>query len=441
MVVYSHHDRALARPVVSPLDYRPRIVDAELDELMHGVAAVVLEGPKAVGKTVTGTRRAATVHRLDDPPQLAVAIADPSLLVRGARPVLIDEWQRLPESWDVVRRAVDDDPTPGQYLLAGSAIPSDAPAHSGAGRIVTVRMRPLSLAERGVETSTVSLQDLLSGRRPALDGTTAVGLTEYVREIVASGFPGFRGMSGRQLRAQLDGYLDRIVTRDFPEMGRSIRNPAVLRRWLSAYAAATSTTASYETIRNAATAGYGEKPAKSTTRPYADILERLWIVEPVPAWLPSRSRIARLSAPPKHQLADPALAARLLRLDVDALLTAQPGSLPSMDDEPLLGNLFESFVTQSLRVYAQAAEADVMHLRTKGGEREVDLIVQGPDGAVVAIQVKLARTIRDRDVGRLTWLREVAGPVVVDEIVVTTGPHAFRRPDGIGVIPFALLGP
>lgn len=420
--------------------YLPRMVDEELDDLMPGVAALVLEGPKGVGKTLTATRRAATVFRLDDPAQLALAQADPGLLVRGRRPILIDEWQRLPESWDVVRRAVDDDSTPGQYLLAGSAIPSNTPAHSGAGRIVTIRMRPLSFAERGAQAPTVSLRDLLTGQRPPLAGTTSVALAEYVTEIIASGFPGLRRATGRQLRAQLDGYVDRIVTRDFPEMGRVVRNPPALRRWLNAYAAASSTTASYETIRDAATAGHGQKPARSTTQPYTDILERLWIVEPVPAWLPTRNRIARLSAPPKHQLADPAIAARLLQLDAAGLMSARPGTPLMLDGGSEVGHLFESLVTQSVRVYAQAAEAAVMHLRTKGGEREIDLIVQGHDGRIVALQVKLARTVNDPDVRHLGWLRGVARDLV-DELVITAGPYAYRRPDGVGVVPFALLGP
>lgn len=420
--------------------YRPRVVDDELDELMPSLAALALEGAKGVGKTATATRRAATIHRLDDPAQRAVVIADPARLLTGPAPVLIDEWQHVPASWDLVRRAVDQGAAPGRFLLTGSASPADLSRHSGAARIVGVRMRPLTLAERGVELPTVSLRALLSGGHPPVSGHTELRLEDYVREILASGFPGLRGLSGRPLRAQLDGYLLRIVDREFAQMGHAIRNPAALRRWMTAYAAASSTTASYETIRDAATGGEGEKPAKTTTMPYRDVLERLWIVDPVPGWLPTRNRIARLSAPPKHQLVDPALAARLLGVDAGALLGASRAGPPIAREGTLLGALFESLVTLGIRVNAQDAEASVKHLRTAGGEREVDLIVERADGRVVAMEVKLARTIGDGDVRHLAWLAGRIGDQLLDAVVVSTGAEAYRRHDGVAVVPAALLG-
>jgi predicted AAA+ superfamily ATPase len=419
--------------------YRQRVVDAELDELMGGLAAVALEGPKAVGKTATASMRARSVYRLDDPAVVEIARADPSRLVRGDRPVLIDEWQRLPTSWDIVRRAVDADGAAGQFLLTGSAVPLDASTHSGAGRIASVRMRPLSLAERDVATPTVSLGVLLAGTRPALTGATGMSVAEYTAEIVGSGFPAIRPLSGRVGRAQLDGYLRRVVERDFDELGSRVRNPAVLRRWMTAYAAASSTTASFEVIRDAASPGETDKPAKSTTIPYRRALEALWIIEEVPAWLPTANHLRRLGESPRHQLCDPALAARLLGVDAGALLdAATPGPVLPRDGT-LLGALFESLVTLSVRVYAQANEAAVSHLRTRGGEHEVDLIVERGDGRVVAIEVKLARSVEDRDVGHLRWLGDRIGPDLLDAVVVTTGPEAYRRSDGIGVVPAALL--
>lgn len=210
---------------------------------------------------------------------------------------------------------------------------------------------------------------------------------------------------------------------------------------MTAYAAASSTTASYETIRDAATGGEGEKPARSTAQPYRDVLERLWIVEPVPAWLPTRNAIARLSSPPKHQLCDPALAARLLGADATALLTARPLGPPLPRKGPLVGALFESLVTLGVRVFAQAAEANVKHLRTRGGEHEVDLIIERGDHRIVAIEVKLAQTVTDADVRHLRWLAGKAGDDLLDAIVITTGTEAYRRKDGIAVVPAALLGP
>lgn len=421
--------------------YTRRIIDDELDELLSGLPAVAIEGPKAVGKTATALQRARTVHEMDDPAQREIVLADPARLLLGQPPILIDEWQRAPESWDLVRRAVDRDPSANRFILTGSANATDPSTHSGAGRIVRVRMRPLSLVERGLEVPTVSLAQLLRGDRPAITGETGVTLRQYTNEIVASGFPAIRGLTGRALRAQMESYVARIVDKDFLEFGYAVRNPEVLRRWMRAYAAATSTTATLETIRDAATSGEGTKPARDIVLQYRSILERLWVLDPVPAWLPSRNQISRLSHPDKHHLADAALAATLLGVGVDALLEGDDAGIDLPRDGTLLGHLFESLVTQSVRVYAQAAEAEVRHLRTKSGRHEVDLIIVRPDGRVLGMEMKLARTVTDEDARHLMWLKEQIGNDLVDSVIVTTGPHAYRREDGIAVVPAALLGP
>ena len=169
--------------------YYPRIVDDELDQLAAELPAIAVEGPRAVGKTETSLRRAATVHRLDDGDQLAIAAADPARLARGEPPILIDEWQRLPESWDIVRRAVDADPHTPRFLLTGSAAPKLSPTHTGAGRIVSVRMRPLALAERGLCTPTVSLTQLLNGTRPAVEGAVVARARRLCRTDHRIGVP------------------------------------------------------------------------------------------------------------------------------------------------------------------------------------------------------------------------------------------------------------
>jgi len=430
----------IERSARGPAGYRRRIVDNELDELLAGLPAIALEGPKAVGKTATALQRAATIYQLDDEAERSIAEADTSRLLEGAPPVLIDEWQRLPESFDRVRRAVDAGAAPGSYLLTGSASPTEPPTHSGAGRIVQVRLRPMTLAERSIAIPTVSLSDLLGGGKAPIDGRTDVNLERYVNEILASGFPGLRGLSDRLARAQLDGFIDRIIDRDFEELGRQVRRPGTLRRWMQAYAAATATTTSYEKIRDAATSGQGEKPSRATTQPYRDVLERLWILDPVPAWLPTRSRLARLAAPPKHHLADPALAARLLGVDAQALLHARPAAPAVAREGTLLGALFESLVTLSVRVYAQAAEAHTAHLRTWSGDREIDLIIERGQ-RIVAIEVKLGQAPDERDVRHLLWLRDEIGEEMADALIITTGNAAYRRPDGIAVVPAALLEP
>lgn len=421
--------------------YTIRVLDQELDEVLGSLPALAIEGPKGVGKTETASRRAATIHRLDDPGRLALAEADPARLLDDAKPILIDEWQRLPETWDLVRRAVDAGAGAESFLLTGSTSPDGTGRHSGAGRIPTIRMRPLTLAERMAAPASVSLIKLLEGDRPNLVGETPATLEDYVGEILASGFPGLRGISERALRLQLDGYIERVVDRDFPELGHSVRNLGGLRRWMAAYAAATSTTTSFEKIRAAATGDDGEQLSKDAARPYRAVLERLWLLDPVPPWQPTRSHLARLSAASKHHLADPALAARLLGATRAGLLENTELGLPVPRDGTLLGALFESLVTLCVRVYAQYAEAGTGHLRTFGGDREVDLIVEAQDKRVLAIEVKLKRTIKDDDTRNLHWLEEQIGDELLDAIVITTGDTAYRRPDGIGVVPAALLGP
>ena len=421
--------------------YQRRVLDDELDELMTGLAAIAVEGPKGVGKTATASRRAGSAYWLDDPTQREIALADLDRLLVSPTPVLIDEWQNVPAVWDRVRRAVDRQAPPGSFLLTGSASPKDTGTHSGAGRIASVRMRPLSLAERWPGEAKISLTELLKGRRPAIAGETERRLGDYTEEILRSGLPGIRILPDRGRRAQLDSYLQRVVDRDFQELGYAVRNPEGLRRWLRAYAAATSSTASYEKIR-AAALGVNEPPiARSTAIPYREALERLFQLDPVPAWSPTGHQLKKVSLPEKHQLADPALAARLLRVTADDLLLGKAPKTLTPKDGGLLGAFFESLVTLSVRVYAQAAEAEVNHFRTYRGDREVDLIVKGDSGRILAVEVKLAAApVEDAGV-HLNWLERELGDTLLDKVIITTGPSAYRRADGVAVVPAALLGP
>ena len=207
---------------------------------------------------------------------------------------------------------------------------------------------------------------------------------------------------------------------------------------------------SLEKIRNAASAGAEEAPAKTTVIAYRNVLEQLWILDQVPGWVPTKNHLRRLTQAPKQQLVDPPLAARLLGVDAAALLGgiatgAKLVTLAATDAPPrdgtLLGQMFESLVTQSVRVYAQAAEARVYHCRTYDGRREIDLIVETADQRVIALEVKTSAEVTESDVNHLLWLREQLGTTLADMLVITTGKHAYRRQDGVAVVPAALLGP
>jgi len=421
--------------------YDPRLIDTELDELLPGLPAIALEGPRGVGKTSTGSRRARTTFLLDQPAVRELLAAAPEQLVDSKPPVLIDEWQLYPAVWDLVRRAIDADPSPGRFLLTGSAEPARRPTHSGAGRIVGLRMRPLALSERGLLPAAVSLRELLSGTSPLVSGHSHLTLSDYTQEIVRSGFPAIRRLEQRACRLALDSYLARILERDFAEQGHAVRRPNTLRNWLAAYAAATATNTSYESIRDAASPGYHETPAKTTVDLYREVLMQLWLLDPLPAWSPSRNNLSRLGAAPKHHLADPALAARLLGANHSSLLSNDVAGPPVPRNGTLLGALFESLVALSIRVLAQTCDATVSHLRTREGRHEIDLIVQRDDAKVVAFEVKLAGAVSDDDVQHLRWLQSKLGDDLLDAAVITTGQDAYRRRDGIAVIPAALVGP
>jgi predicted AAA+ superfamily ATPase len=293
--------------------------------------------------------------------------------------------------------------------------------------------------ERRPAQQGVSLRALLAGNA-AIEGRSDLTLADYAEEICAGGFPALRHLNGRPRDRQLDSYIDRIVDHDLPEAGFNVRRPATVLAWLRAYAAATATTTSWDKIRDAATSGIDDKPARTTTQPYIELLTALRILDPIPAWMPSRNHLNALTGAPKHHLADPALAARLVRASASQLLTGASPSTSIPRDGIFLGGLFESLAALSVRTLAQSCDARVSHLRTKGGRHEVDFIVEADNG-VVAIEVKLSAAVNDTHVSHLHWLRDELGDECVDVVILNTGPEAYRRPDGVAVVPLALLLP
>lgn len=423
------------------MDYQPRVVDALLEDLLSGLPAIAIEGAKGVGKTATAQQYAASTLNLDRAGVRSNVEADPEIILGMAPPTLIDEWQLAPPVWDVVRREVDRERIPGRFILTGSSAPaSGARLHSGAGRIVRLHMRPMTLPERGVCTPSVSLSRILAGEAQPVAGHCEFSLRDYTREILWSGLPGVRqDPPGYRLR-QIDSYLTNSVEHDIPELGVEVRRPAALRAWLTAYAAATSTTTNYTKILNAATPGDSDKLSRVTAGVYRELLERMMLLEPLPAWTPVFNPLSRLAQAPKHHLVDPALAARLLGATEDSLLTDQIDGGISREGT-LLGALFESLVVMTVRVFGEQIGGRVSHLRTRNGDHEVDLIIERDDHRVVAIEVKLSNSVSPADTKHLSWLTESTDDLVVDRLIINTGQFAHRLPDGTAVIPLALLGP
>jgi predicted AAA+ superfamily ATPase len=299
-------------------------------------------------------------------------------------------------------------------------------------------MRPLSLVERGIAVPTVRLSGLLDGSVPAVAGESNVTLEAYVEEIFASGFPGIRPLGHRAREARLQGYVSHLVEKEFKELGVAVRRPETLLSWLRAYAAATATTATYEAVLDAATPGLATKPARSTMLVYRDVLARAFLLDSLPAWSPAFTPLATLSKAPKHFLADPALAAHLLRVRKGDALAGRDRA--GWGRRSALGALFEHLVAQSVLAYVTDPLTVVAHMRLPHGEREVDIVVD--DGVrALAIEVKLHAELTPRDVRHLLWLKGQLGDRLADMLVVTAGRFAYRRDDGIAVVPAALLGP
>ncbi|MCL2594648.1 MAG: DUF4143 domain-containing protein, partial [Promicromonosporaceae bacterium] len=256
--------------------------------------------------------------------------------------------------------------------------------------------------------------------------------------------PGILNESTSDRQRSVNDYVDYLMQHDVSAVGGHVRRPQFLRTWLRAYAAATSSTASQEAISMAV--DRNAIPSRKTISEFRGTLERLWLLDPVPAWQLGAPRLNQMGRAPKHHLADPALAAALLATDATRLLRASgPGDsdpgLRNLHHGPLLGALFESLVTLSVRSLAESLGLEVSHLRTHRGQREIDLIVHSADGRAIGCEVKLSPAIDDHDVRHLNWLHDEMGDLLIDRIVITTGEHAYRRPDGVAIIPLALLGP
>jgi predicted AAA+ superfamily ATPase len=415
------------------VSYRPRVADSELAQLLRATGAVVVEGPRACGKTQTALRAAASAVRLDvDDAARAAGLLSPGLLLTGPLPRLIDEWQLVPGVWNHVRRAVDDaGGRPGQFVLTGSAAPADdATRHSGAGRFSRLRMRTMTLAEAGRSTAAVSLEALLDGQAPVA-GDPGLDVRDIAGLVAVGGWPALLGRPVDAALAAVRGYLDETRRADLARADGIARDPDNVGRVLRSLARHVGTQASSRSI--AADIGGAEGPIDHhTVLSYLAALSRVFVVEDLPAWSPAlRSRTPLRAAPTRH-FVDPSLAVAALGADPDRLLR----------DVETLGLLFESLVVRDLRVFAQALDATVSHYRDAAG-LEADAIVERRNGAWAAFEVKLGPSSVDDGARSLLRLAE---RVDADRhgraaalVVVTGWGYAYRRSDGVCVVPVGAL--
>lgn len=414
--------------------YLPRVVDVELETRLAAAGAVVIEGPKACGKTETARQQAASSVLLDvDENARRAASVDPSLVLDGPAPRLIDEWQIEPGLWNHVRRAVDDRDAPGQFVLTGSSVPADdAARHTGAGRFSFLRMRPMTLYETGHTNGAVSLAALFAGEAQRSDdpGLTVSGLAE---RITVGGWPAQQGRRVADASRAARDYLEQMRQVDVSRVAGSRRDPARVGRLLQSLARNSATEVAVSVL--AAEAGGADGALdRHTVGEYLTILERLMIIEDQPAWAPHLRSRANLRTSPTRHLVDPSLAV--------AALGAGPKRL--LADLNLLGLLFESLAIRDLRVFAQPLDGQVLHYRDNYGV-EADAVVQLTDGRWGAFEIKLGAGLVDEGAASLLRFRTAidtrkTGEPVLLGVITGTG-YGYVRPDGIAVIPIGALSP
>ncbi|CAN5302197.1 DUF4143 domain-containing protein [soil metagenome] len=416
------------------MSYHARVVDAELSSRLSSTGAVVIEGPKACGKTATARQFAVSEVLLDVDENARRAVAvDPTLVLDGDAPRLIDEWQIEPAIWNHIRRTVDNRRKPGQFILTGSAVPADdVIRHTGAARITRLRMRPMSLYEMGHSTGEISLQGLLEAIPPRTSdpGVTVADLAE---RVAVGGWPGHRDLSTQQTLRWVRDYLEEIRRVDVGRIDATRRDPEKVGRLLRSLARNVATTVAVTTLGT--DAGGSDGAIKDDTiRDYLEALERLMIVEDQPAWAPHLRSRSILRTASKRHFVDPSLAVAALRATPDRLLA----------DLNLFGFLFESLVVRDLRVYAQSADATVFHYRDNT-DLEIDAIVEATDGHWGAFEVKLGTgQVEEAASNLLKFAARVdtskcGKPGVL--VVITAAGYGYVRPDGVAVLPIAALAP
>lgn len=408
-------------------DYRLRLVDPLLDELLQQVSAVMITGPRASGKTTMASRRAATIVQLNADAQAAAFLSDPDAALRGlSEPVLLDEWQEVPGVFGAARRAVDDDPRPDRFYLTGSVrAQHDNEVWPGTG--VRLAMYPMTVRERVGDATAKTFIDRLADGDPLTPPPDPPDLRGYVNLCLESGLPtAALLLSGRPRRMWLASYLQDLLTHDVEELDEPTTRPRDtnrLRRYFEAYALNSAGVTEHKTIFDAAGV------TRVTATGYEDLLTRLLVVDQLPAW--SSNRVKRLVRTPKRYVIDAALIAAALRLDAQAVIS----------EGDILGRILDTFVVAQLRPEVVVAESEprLYHLRTEAGRHEVDLIVELGSSRVLGIEVKAAAAPGDADARHLRWLREELGDRMVAGVILHTGPRLYEMSKGIIAAPIAAL--
>jgi uncharacterized protein len=410
---------------LSPV-HLPRLVDALLADLFAEVPAILIAGPRASGKTTSATRLSSNTLRLDRTDQAAAARADVDIAVSSPTSLLIDEWQFVPEILGAVKRAVDDDNSPGRFVITGSAAADLGSAGwAMAGRVVKVNMWGLTERELTGSTERSSIIDrLFSGVATEItDPAEPLDLRAYIDRSLRGMLPAVAlSSSDRSRNPVLSSYLDQITMRDISGLSTS-HDARLVRKYLAVVAANTAGIPDHKAMYDAAGID------RNTAIRYDSLLEGLYLTEQIHAW--SSNQLNRLARSPKRYLIDPAFLGPLLGIDSRAVLRSAD----------LMGRVVDSFVVAQLRPELEVCLPGVTmsHLRQQDGGHEVDLILEASDGRVVAIEIKAGSTPDLSDAKHLIWLRDKIGDQFVTGVVFHTGSKVFTLAEGIQALPISTI--
>lgn len=410
-------------------EYRLRLVDLLLDDLLKELPAIMLVGARAAGKTTTIARRAATVVRLNVPAEAAAFEADPDAALRGLdEPVLLDEWQAVPGTLGAVRRAVDADPRPSRFLLTGSVRAElENETWPATGRIVRISVFPMTLREQLGNVAGPTFFDRIAMQTEPTVPRDTPDLRGYVELALGGGFPQpALQLTGTRRRTWFESYIGDLLSHDIEQLAepRGRRSDSQrLRRYFEAYALNSGGLAEHKKIYDAAQVN------KMTAIAYEQLLTQLYVVEQIPAWTSNRPK--RLVHSPKRYVIDAALAAGALRLDANGVLR----------DGDLLGRVLDTFVAAQLRpeVAISKCTPRLHHLRSEGGRHEVDLIAELGGDRLIGIEVKATAAPQKNDARHLVWLRDELGERFVGGVLFHTGPRVFRLDERIVAAPISAL--
>ena len=420
-------------------DYLPRTADRILQAKLESAGAVLIEGAKWCGKTTTAKQAAKSSLDLASPRILkesaALADMDPCLLLNGGTPRLLDEWQVIPELWDAVRYTVDERGNLGQFILTGSAVPAstDDIIHTGTGRFARMRMRPMSLFESRDSDGSVRLEQLFSGAE-TITGTSDMTIERLAYLICRGGWPGALQMKPKRALEQARQYLDSVVTSDVSRVDGVKRNSSHVRRLMRSLARHQGTAVSAAMIQKDMKANEEDTVVLQTIYSYLDALKKIFVIEDMPAWNPNLRSKTAIRTNDTRYLTDPSIAAAALDIGPEDLIA----------DLETFGLLFETLAVRDLRTYTEALGGTVSHYRDRNG-LECDAVLRLKNGVYALAEIKLGGA-KHIDAGAAT-LRKLSSLIDTEKtkapaflmVLVGIGSYAYRRPDGVYVVPVSCL--